>query len=969
MLQAGGLVGLLEPAYLALLALLAWGVWWGLRGEGARRAAPAPWRRRLATALRGALFLALILALAGLALPSTTLRATLFLLLDWSDSMGERGREAALTYARNLAAATAPSTSSGLLLFAAQSSLELEPQPRPTLPAPASQLDTHGTNIEQALQRAVASFPATGSRHLVLISDGNENQGQADAMRPLLRSLGIKLWSVPLTPAARDNDVFVSDIILPERLREGEPFAVKVLVVSQRAATGELLLLRDDLLAAQESVALHAGQNAFTFELSETAKGLHRFEASITVSDDPIVENNRLRRFVETSGAPRLLYVQEPDAAPAPLEHLLNAQGYATVRTHPATLPDSLSAYLGYDAIIFDNVSGFTISLAKMELIERYVRDTGGGFIMLGGERSFSAGGYYRTPIEDLLPVSMDVKSELTLPSIAMVLVIDKSGSMTSTIFGETKLDVAKVASFGAVELLNPADRVGVLAFDAKPQWIIPLTTARGRASIAEALGRLDAGGGTDLYQAMEEAFQVLEKEEAVIRHLLVLSDGLTDARDFEGLARRIKAARITVSTVAMGDDADVRLMHNLAAWTDGRSYFTNDPLTIPRIFTNETLLAARQLIIERRLPIRPESSHEVLAELPLGTLPAIDGYVLSFAKPTATHLLRVGENDPLLAIWQYGLGRSAAFTSDLRGRWSSELLRWPRLSQLAGQLLRWVQRPPSAGHLEASIATGREEAVLEVAAYDGSGRFLNDLRLTAVRSRVGSEPQELHLEQAAPGTYRASFPTPAEGEEIFTIQGVTAEVAEETAPPAGSDRAASRERQGSAAAVVGPRSIGYAVPYTREYLSGTANLALLRRLAEETGGALLDPGGDARAQAARLEGGGGWTATYQRLWRLLSLIALGLLLLDIAVRRVSLPERLASGWRRRGDQAAAAAHAPAEAPLDYDTLSQMIRARTRPAEEGERAPQPHGGGTAAAPRPWQVYMAGLRDRKERGQD
>jgi hypothetical protein len=293
-------------------------------------------------------------------------------------------------------------------------------------------------------------------------------------------------------------------------------------------------------------------------------------------------------------GRPKILLVYDPPERSTALVAALRQQGFE-IQTRPwQELPQTLGGYMEYAALIFDNVPSFGISVSQMETLERYVRDMGGGLLMVGGEKSFGAGGYYRTPLEKILPVDMDIPTKMSLPSLCLVMVIDRSDSMAvasaarqpRSASKRTPMEVAKIAAFSAMKLLNPFDQVGVLAFNADWEWTVPITEAGKREQIAGKLAALTHAGGTDLYKALQEGLRALKEVRAVKKHLIAMSDGLTPNMDFEALMQDAVDHNITVSAVALGKDADRTLMDAIAHWGHGRSYYTDEALSVPRIFT-----------------------------------------------------------------------------------------------------------------------------------------------------------------------------------------------------------------------------------------------------------------------------------------------------------------------------------------------------------------------------------------------
>jgi uncharacterized membrane protein len=405
-----------------------------------------------------------------------------------------------------------------------------------------------------------------------------------------------------------------------------------------------------------------------------------------------------------------------------------------------------------------------------MRRLEQFVRLAGGGLVMIGGEESFGPGGYYKTPIERLLPVDMDISSEMTSPALSMVMLVDKSASMgggTGTYYG--KLEIVKQAVLSATEMLNPYYSVGILSFDADAEWIVPMVRAGNSERITRDLARLSPGGGTKLLPAMHEARGKLRDDPAEVRHLLVLSDGLVDPADYAELAAAMHRDGITVSTVAVGEEADTELMGAIAARGGGRAYRASRLADAPRIFASEAMVVSRKLITEESYLPEIVADHPVVGGI--GDLPPFEGCVLTYTKDEALQVITALENYPLLSVRNYGFGRSAAFTADLAGRWSAPLLRSPAFPKLIGQVLRWVENPGS----EAGIFTRLEydspgQARLICELRNGDGSYRNGLSLTAALLQEQLRLSEVVLRQTAPGRYEGRLRAETPGPALLTI-------------------------------------------------------------------------------------------------------------------------------------------------------------------------------------------------------
>jgi hypothetical protein len=524
----------------------------------------------------------------------------------------------------------------------------------------------------------------------------------------------------------------------------------------------------------------------------------------------------------------------------------------------------------------------------------------------------------------------------MTIPSLALVLVIDKSDSMGGYIGdasrggrptqGTTKLELAKMASFSAITLLNPFDQVGLVAFNTDTEWVIPLTEAGDRERIGAKLSSLTHSGGTDVYKGLVEGFQALSQVKAIKKHLILLSDGLTPKADFEGLVRQMAQQRITLSTVALGEDADKWLMSQVADWGQGRYYFANDSESVPRIFTSETILVARTLVEEHNFFPSVRQDHEVLRGLELTALPPLRGYVLAYPKPAAEVLLVSDKADPVLAVWRYGLGRTAAFTSDLRGRWGKAWVQWQDFGQFVSQLVRWTQRKTLRQNMWMNVALRDGKSEITVDLYNDLDEFINNATLTGMVAVSGQASSPLALEQSAPGRYTGSFGVTGTGEYFITVAG-----------------------QDGRGETIEPRTTAFAIPYSAEYVPRPQNLRLLRKLADLTSGQLLHVTDGFETLAELFQVAGDGQRPPRSLWYVLILAALLLYFFDIVARKLPPVEQWFGriGWRwpwsprvggRRDNSSAAGAGAapdrPGEAAMAEDMPSgelYVARLRGRP--------------------------------------
>jgi Ca-activated chloride channel family protein len=768
-------------------------------------------------ALRSAAFAVLIVALVNPRIFSATKLLDVIVGVDFSRSVGQEGVEKARQVLAAAKRLKQPDARTGLFFFARQPAWEFLPRGDFPVVDVSPRIGREESDIAAALQAAVAQFGEGRQKRMILISDGNENRGESMRVLPFLRAQGVEVSTLPVSLARGKNEIYVSDLVLPQQVDSAESFEVRGAIESLGNAKARVKLLRDGALRREQEIRLNAGTNWVGFREALRERGSHQFELLVESGDDTLAENNLLHGVVEVKGPPRILYLSAQRQRL--FSRALQVQGYSVVESapehHPLTLPDLSS----FDLVVLDNVPAYQFSQAKMEAIERYVRDLGGGLLVIGGAQSYGAGGYYRTPFERILPLDMRPPARLDVPHVALLFVIDKSGSMGGGGEGSSKLDLAKAAALAAADIMNPTDQVGVLGFDAAWEWVLPFRPVAKGEWIAERLANLQSDGGTDLYKALVEAHRVIASKQAAIKHVLVLSDGLTDKMDFHSLVTKMARDGTTVSTVAVGNDADFKLMAEIAKDGKGRSYVTLDPQTIPQIFTTETLLISRDLLVEK-----PTTPSVVAAVGPLkgfarAHLPPLRGYVLTYPKPRA-ELLMKADQDPLLASWRYGLGRVMAFTSDLSGRWGREWVNWEGFPLWASQLARGTVRQLLENRLHTEFHRDGDGVRVVADLLSKEGDFLNHLSLRGNFAAPDKSTEESPLRQIAPGRYEGRFAVTQRGINLLTLYA---------------DATPGKEPLVLA-------TVPYIAPYPKEYRELKSNTALLSRLAEETGGEMLDP-------------------------------------------------------------------------------------------------------------------------------
>ncbi len=824
-------------------------------------------RRWISIAARILLLLLIVLALGGLRVRTTSRDLCLMFLVDVSASVAQGTRQEVLDFINSQAGNAGARDYIGVIAFAREPSVELAPTRREALgdwriTEISSSPPRDYTNLAAALRLAAALVPEGASGRIVLISDGNENLERSSEEAELLRASDIEVYTRAIGTTTEHGtsrgEVAIRDLEVPEHLAEGEAFDLRVTVDSTRDADATLRVYRNDSIVTERTVHLAgSGENVYVLPQRVGQKGFYSYHAEVeAIGSDAFVQNNSREAFAIVEGQPKTLYLYG-DERPSPgIVRVLTEGNFAfDVRT-AAAAPATLAGFQNYDLVVFDNVPASALTTAQMKMVQSYVRDLGGGFVMIGGDQSFGPGGYYKTPIEETLPVSLDVRQKKHFPSLALALVIDKSGSMAGT-----KMQLTQEAAAATVDFLSDRDSVGVVAFDSQPYPVVNLTKVEDKKTIIRQIESIQALGGTNMYPGLRMAHQWLQSSDAQIKHIIVLSDGRSEDGDFRVIAREVRDSGMTLTTVAVGDDADIPMMRMLADIGGGRFYAADRPENLPRIFTREASLASRSTIIEEPFTPRLVRPAQATNGINWSAAPQLGGYVGtaerdSLKSPAITALIS-DKDDPLYAVWQYGLGRAAAFTSDAKPRWAAGWMNWPGFGQFWTQAFRDALRHESANGLtpRIEITAGRGHVAVDAITPEGDSR--NNLRLRAHVVAPDFSVTDVTLDQTAAGQYEGNFPAVARGAYLVSVA----------------------ENDGVAVTTAGAVN-----SYSPEFNIASQDPDLLARLSEMTGGKVI-LSGDAASRdlfARRL------TKTIpHEIWEGLILAALILLPIDIGVRRV----------------------------------------------------------------------------------
>jgi Mg-chelatase subunit ChlD len=643
------------------------------------------------------------------------------LLLDASGSLPAEERARAEAFAAEAAGGSREDRLLALVEFGARPLLERRARAGPLEPL-RSLVDEGATDIAAALRLGVAALPSGASGRLVLLSDGRANRGDLDRATDLIKARSLPVDVLPLSSGTGGDEAWLVALEAPARARVGQRIELEAVLRATTAGPARLQILREGELLADRRIQLREGTQQIRILDAADLPGPRRYLALLEAERDGRDENNQAAALTLVAGPPRILLVAETPARARAVEAALRAAGREVERVGPAEVPASAFDLAAYESILLVDLPARSLSASAMQAIQTAVHDLGRGLVMLGGRSSFAAGGWRETPLDVALPVSMQARADARRPDIALYFLIDSSSSMSEPgLAGPrgavSKLDLAKEAVLQAAALLRPEDQLGVLSFDVAAHPVWPLQAAGEpnsgqRAAFEVAVLGIQAQGGTSLAGGMRPALAALVASDSARKQLLLLTDGWTEVGGLDAagrLAREMAAAGLSLSVVGLGADSAPELA-DLAGQGGGRHYLAREPAEVPRLFVEETQFAMGSFMVEERFRPRPHPSSlaagPVLRGLDAGALPDLDGYAAASARPSSSVDLWSEREDPILARWQYGLGRSLAWTSDLEGNWSADWLAWPEFGRFVNQMVDWTLPPPADSRLRLTLQT-----------------------------------------------------------------------------------------------------------------------------------------------------------------------------------------------------------------------------------------------------------------------
>lgn len=877
-----------QPLWLLLLVTIPVIVLVSLRSL---RALDGP-RRVLAVSLRSLLIALFAVVLARIHYVRTSDHLAVFFLLDRSRSISDEQRAKVEDYVRRSARQAEIDDRVAIIGFDGETSIDVPPSRAGGAGGAyvfGSAIAPDRTDVARALRMALASFPEGYGRRIVIASDMNQNMGDVLAEAETAAANGAVVDILPLT-YEYENEMLFDRLAVPTQARRDTKITLRMIVRSRKSARARLRVFHDDgrrreaIPLEKDVIELAGGMRPEPFFVPYLLQsgGVHRFDAVIEPLDekgDTLPQNNVASAFTHVDDQGRVLVLTDVDVGEAGLREdgreeqkdfvaALRAEKIAVEMAAAGDVPVDDPLFLqAYGVVVLANVSADKFTDAQKQALATYVRDLGGGLIMTGGPKSFGAGGWIGSPIEEISPVYFEVRHKRVIPRGALAIIMHSCEIDRGNYWGEQ-------VAIASVKAISSRDYIGVLAYTWSPggvNWEVPMQEAVDKEAVIRKIRQMQIGDMPDFGTAMDMAARKLVQLPGVSqKHVIIISDG-DPARPAQTTIDFMRANHITCSTVGIGYGQHVmeQTLVDIAKASNGRFYACKNPRQLPQIFVKEAKVVRRSLIEEE--DFRPSLVYG-LAETTRGfsgvEFPALKGIVLTTPKeqPIEMPLVRAGSdgNDPLMAHWQFELGRVLVFTSGWWPRWGPQWQSWSRFGAFWAQAVRWAMRQPGSADFDVVTRLEGDKGHIVVEALNKDRSYLNEMTFDAARSRLvtpDSTGTPFRLTQTGPGRYEGTFDVKDNGWYLVNLRYTAGQES-------------------------GWIRTGLTLPYSPEYRELSANRALMEQVRSRTGGRILtgDPKTDDLFHFSRPR-----TESRQPIWRWVVIwLLLPLFLLDVAGRRLA---------------------------------------------------------------------------------
>lgn len=793
-----------SPLFLILLSLIPLVILIQLRTN----VIAAKWRKRTAFVIRCVALICAILALANLQRIHREQRLAVVFLLDTSDSIPKSQQEIAIGKINAVISELKPNDHYGVIGFAEEPfvlvPLGQKDKLRLTLSVLIEQsVETDSTDIVSALKRTLEQLPDNYHRRIVLFSDGVQNSGNTSLTEylPFLTSSDVEIMSIPLQTI--QDAIRVENLLLPNQVRKGHRFKIQAVIISDGTISRvNSTLFHNGRPVSDLEYPLKTGRNVIDLPMQQVFDiRTHTYQIKLKF-DDEIIENNQAIGVVQVQDKPQILFADSDLEHSMSLRQVIEENGFDVKVIHASETPTDLVSLQQFDVVILSNIAAEMFTEKQQQVFESYVRDLGHGLVVIGGDETFGAGGYTDTTLERILPVDMTPRERKD--SVALVFVIDTSGSMANIVGSDKKIDIAIEAIRAGIRNLDEEDQVAIIGFDGDKHVISTLTSNHERLN--KQVGKLKPTGGTAaMAEALAEAIEMQKAAEVKRKHILLLSDGKSTGRrsDIIEIARDAANQQIGITTIAIGD-ADRVLLKEIADTGHGRAIEVQNIHNLPKVLMS-TIRETQNYIIQEEFQPRILSQTSPIL-VGINNLPLLYGYVATSEKTAAQVLISSHKNEPVLSGWNYGLGKSVAWTSDVKTAWSKDWIPWSHFGKFWGQVINSTL--PTEGvnvdfDLSVSHLNGNGEVVIKT-------KHPSHISFAVQVAGPNGIGKTINIQQESTYRYIGKFPINDRGSYIITAK-----------------------QEGTGDSLSETISLSYPV----EYAVGDENTKLLKSLSEETNG------------------------------------------------------------------------------------------------------------------------------------
>lgn len=631
------------------------------------------------------------------------------------------------------------------------------------LSASRSRLNTEATNIETGI---LESLTASSGRAVLMLSDGQENQGNAlqGARIAGRRDTEISPMALPADVFAK-KEMRITRLDAPLVLEQEKSADINVSLFSnhdEQHSASFSLLLDDKPLNRMNVVLTSDSEKLLSLPSGKLKGGLHKLTAKL---EDENGESTERHQWITVKEPDKILILSGEANDNRVVMQLFSQLGY-TLEVITGTELQSFQANLEkYPYVVLNNASSRQLPAGMLDKFKSYVAG-GGNLLLTGGERAFGLGGYKGTQLEDIAPVTfLPPQTAKKRLNNAVVLVLDKSRSMLH----QRQIDSAKRAALESIDALKDDDMISVIGFDTAPFVVIKLDTIANIRPIAERrLRNLTAAGGTNLLPALQQARNFLQAADAGRKHIIVLSDGKVPnaGRVYLDEVEILRRSGITLSAVALGVEADVPFMKIISENGRGAFYHTLEPTMLPRIFLQDIKVSTGEKTLNESGSIKVFRGADFGKSTKVSAYPDLLGFVETQPKQGALLELAVdskGKAFPLLASWKYKSGNVVVFTSDIKARWSQRWVKWKQFGQFWYEIMKSMKSVSSSNSgnfdFDFNSKVSGKSLFLEVIVYDDSLRGgSSSASFNAVIDGPAERKKNLRFEQKTPGVFQATL-------------------------------------------------------------------------------------------------------------------------------------------------------------------------------------------------------------------